>query len=47
LLLTDANLRLKMSAAAAQHAFQFDWDTITRDWESVFVEVVGKRRKKR
>lgn len=46
MLLTDDYLRLKMSAAAARHALQFDWDKITRDWESVFVEAAGKRRKR-
>ena len=44
LLLTDQDLRLTMSAAAARHALQFDWDKITRDWESLFVEAAGKRR---
>jgi glycosyltransferase involved in cell wall biosynthesis len=46
LLLSDGDLRLKMSAAAARHAAQFDWDKVARDWESVFVEAAGKRRKK-
>jgi len=46
LLLSDQDLRLKMSAAAARHAVQFDWDRIARDWESVFVEAASKRRKK-
>jgi glycosyltransferase involved in cell wall biosynthesis len=46
MLLSDENLRLKMSAAAAQHALQFDWDKVTQDWERVFVEAAGKRRKK-
>jgi glycosyltransferase involved in cell wall biosynthesis len=46
LLLSDQELRLKMSAAAARHALQFDWDMVTRDWESVFVEAAGKRRKR-
>jgi glycosyltransferase involved in cell wall biosynthesis len=46
LLLSDHELRLKMSAAAARHALQFDWDKVTRDWESVFVEAAAKRRKK-
>jgi glycosyltransferase involved in cell wall biosynthesis len=45
LLLTDQDLRLKMSAAAARHALQFDWDKVARDWESAFVEAAGKRRK--
>lgn len=47
LLLSDQDLRLKMSAAAARHAAQFDWDKITRDWEGVFVEAAGKRRRAR
>ena len=25
---------------------QFDWDKVTQDWERVFVEAAGKRRKK-
>jgi len=45
LLLTDHDLRLKMSAAAARHAARFDWDKVARDWENVFVEVAGKYRK--
>jgi glycosyltransferase involved in cell wall biosynthesis len=46
LLLADQDLRLKMSAAAARHALQFDWDKVARDWESVFVEAAGKRRRR-
>ncbi|MFZ1130321.1 MAG: glycosyltransferase family 4 protein [Terriglobales bacterium] len=46
LLLADHGLRLKMSAAAARHALQFDWDRVARDWESVFVEAAAKRRRK-
>jgi glycosyltransferase involved in cell wall biosynthesis len=46
LLLSDQDLRLKMAAAAARHALQFDWDKVARDWESVFVEAAGKRRKR-
>jgi glycosyltransferase involved in cell wall biosynthesis len=46
LLLTDHDLRRKMSVAAAQHALQFDWDRVTRDWENVFVQAAVKRRKK-
>ena len=44
--ISDEDLRFKMSAAAARHALQFDWDKVARDWESVFVEAAGKRRKK-
>jgi glycosyltransferase involved in cell wall biosynthesis len=46
LLLSDQHLRLKMSAAAARYALQFDWDKVSRDWERAFVVAVGKRRKK-
>jgi glycosyltransferase involved in cell wall biosynthesis len=46
LLLTSDDLRSKMSAAAAQHALQFDWDNVARDWANVFVDVVDERRKK-
>ncbi|MGA8538889.1 MAG: glycosyltransferase [Terriglobales bacterium] len=46
LLLTDSQLRLKMSIAAARHVLQFDWDKVTRDWEGVFVDAVAKRRQK-
>jgi glycosyltransferase involved in cell wall biosynthesis len=45
-LLSDQNLRLKMSAAAARHALQFEWDKVARDWEAAFVQAVGKRRQK-
>jgi glycosyltransferase involved in cell wall biosynthesis len=46
LLLTSDDLRRRMSAAAAQHALQFDWDNVARDWANVFVDVVRERRKK-
>ena len=46
LLLSDQNLRLKMSAAAARHAVQFDWDKVAREWQNLFLDVAGKRRKK-
>jgi glycosyltransferase involved in cell wall biosynthesis len=45
-LLSDEDLRRKMAAAAARHALQFDWDKVTREWERVFVEAAGKRRKR-
>jgi glycosyltransferase involved in cell wall biosynthesis len=46
LLLTDQQLRMKMSAAAARHALQFDWDKVTREWEKVFVAAKSKRKKR-
>jgi glycosyltransferase involved in cell wall biosynthesis len=45
-LLAGQELRLRMSAAAARHALQFDWDQVARDWESVLLEAAAKRRKK-
>ena len=45
LLLSDPELRRKMSAAAARHARQFDWDKVTAHWETVFVEAVERRRR--
>ncbi len=47
LLLTGHELRAKMSAAAARHSLQFDWDKVGRDWENVFVEAAAKRRNKK
>jgi glycosyltransferase involved in cell wall biosynthesis len=44
-LLSDQELRQKMSVAAARHAEQFDWDQVTQNWQHVFEEAVGKRRK--
>ena len=46
LLLTDQGSRLKMSVAAALHARKFDWDEVARNWERVFEEAAGKRRRK-
>ena len=45
LLLEDKNLRLQMSAAAARHIAQFNWDRITEDWAKVFTQAVDKRHR--
>ena len=45
LLLSDPELRRKMSAAAARHARQFDWNKVTAHRETVFVEAVERRRR--
>lgn len=45
-LLSDRDLRLKMSAAAANHSGQFDWDRVARDWERALVDSVAKRRQR-
>ncbi|HEY1264789.1 MAG TPA: glycosyltransferase [Terriglobales bacterium] len=44
LLLNNRDLRRRMSAAALNHAGNFDWDTIARRWEQVFQQVVAKRQ---
>jgi glycosyltransferase involved in cell wall biosynthesis len=46
LLLSDHDLRQKMSAAALRHAMQFDWNKVTQEWEQVFEETAAKRRRK-
>lgn len=46
ILLSHHDLRSKMSAAAARHALQFDWDKVTEDWERVFVEAAAKRKRR-
>jgi glycosyltransferase involved in cell wall biosynthesis len=43
LLLEDQNQRLQMSAAAARHIAQFNWDRVTEDWARVFAQAVRKR----
>ena len=44
LLIGDSRLRQGMSAAAVTHAQQFDWDSITLQWEQAFEEAVARRR---
>lgn len=42
-LIDDRDLRLRMGAAAAEHAKKFDWDVIVKQWEEVFEETITKR----
>jgi glycosyltransferase involved in cell wall biosynthesis len=44
LLIRDSSLRRAMGAAAVTHAQQFDWETITHQWENAFSEVMARRR---
>jgi glycosyltransferase involved in cell wall biosynthesis len=44
LLIRDRQLRHAMSEAAVNHALQFDWAKITRQWEEAFLEAVDRRR---
>jgi len=45
LILRDTELRGRMSAAAAEHAQQFDWDRITRQWGDIFEETVVRKNR--
>ena len=40
LLIDDKDLRIKMGAAAVEHAKKFDWDILAKKWEEVFEEAV-------
>jgi glycosyltransferase involved in cell wall biosynthesis len=46
LLLGDRDLRLRMSTVATRHAAKFNWESVTQDWERIFVEAAAERRKK-
>jgi glycosyltransferase involved in cell wall biosynthesis len=41
----DATLRRSFATAAAQHARQFDWDDIARQWAMVFEQALQRRRR--
>jgi len=43
LLLTQPDLRRRMSQAAVRHAQQFDWDAVTRCWQDIFQQVMTRR----
>lgn len=40
LLIEDRDLRLQMGMAAREHAKNFDWDVVVKQWERVFEDVV-------
>jgi glycosyltransferase involved in cell wall biosynthesis len=43
LLLTNADLRRKMSAAAVAHSANFDWECIAEKWADLFSQIAGNR----
>ena len=45
LLIREPELRRSMGLAAVEHANQFDWDVIAKQWQDVFEQVVAKRRR--
>jgi glycosyltransferase involved in cell wall biosynthesis len=46
-LVTDAELRDRMSAAAIEHAAKFEWDDVTEQWASIMEEATVARRNHR
>ena len=46
-LIHDPTLRGRMSAAAIEHAAQFDWDSVAEQWSSVFEKAIAERRNQR
>ncbi len=40
ILINDTDLRCKMGGKAKDHAKQFDWDVIVREWEGIFMDAV-------
>jgi glycosyltransferase involved in cell wall biosynthesis len=43
-LLQDVNLRQRFSEAAVIHSRRFDWDEVTKCWESAFEHVVANQK---
>jgi len=41
-LIADRELRERMGAAARQHVAQFDWDLVSRRWESAYLEIAER-----
>jgi glycosyltransferase involved in cell wall biosynthesis len=44
LLLTQPDLRQSMSKAAYQHSLQFNWDSVTEQWEKLFESAIARRQ---
>ena len=44
LLMTSAELRRTMSAAAVEHSRKFDWDRVAEQWSQLFEDVTARRR---
>jgi len=43
-LIADRSLRERMGVAARKHVEQFDWDIVSRSWESAYLEIAGQVR---
>jgi glycosyltransferase involved in cell wall biosynthesis len=46
-LMSDSDLRSRMSAAAIQHAEKFDWDDVTKQWAEIMEKAIVQRKKHR
>jgi glycosyltransferase involved in cell wall biosynthesis len=46
-LISDSDLRSRMSAAAIQHAEKFDWDDVTKQWAEIMEKAIVQRKKHR
>jgi glycosyltransferase involved in cell wall biosynthesis len=42
-LIADRTLRQRMGAAAREHVKKFDWDLVSRKWQSAYLEIAGAR----
>jgi glycosyltransferase involved in cell wall biosynthesis len=42
-LITDRALRERMGTAARKHIEQFDWDRVSRQWQSAYLEIAAAR----
>jgi glycosyltransferase involved in cell wall biosynthesis len=46
-LISDSDLRSRMSGAAIQHAKKFDWDDVTKQWAEIMEKAIVQRKKYR
>jgi glycosyltransferase involved in cell wall biosynthesis len=42
-LIADRSLRERMGAAGREHMKNYDWDPVTRQWQSAYLEIAGAR----
>jgi len=43
-LIQGSGLRTRMGSAARHHAKKFDWDIVSKQWNSAFIEIAGSSR---
>ena len=42
-LIADRDLRQRMGAAGREHVANFDWDAVSGQWQSAYLEIAGAR----